>query len=145
VLALREWLHPSKWEIIGNVERGGRRVIYQVWRQLVAVHGKKIDVIVADERKEKEKAVCRVMTWCNQTSAVVATCHHSPIPHKGLCTLIIYSLLLFARNTHSLTSCHIHPLTAREADQFGPLCLMETAVGLHAHVNLRCSCFRKLQ
>lgn len=43
MLALREWLHPSKWEIIGNVEPWGRRVIYQVWRRqqlVVAVHGK---------------------------------------------------------------------------------------------------------
>jgi hypothetical protein len=53
--ALREWLHPSKWEIIGNVEPWGRRAIYQVWRQLVAVvHGKKIGVLEYSGRWKKK-------------------------------------------------------------------------------------------
>jgi len=81
MLALREWLYPSKWEIIGNVESWGRRMIYQVWRQLVTVHGKKKDRCfwsigggwkMKEMEKERGEAVSsRVMTWSNHT---VTTC-----------------------------------------------------------------------
>jgi hypothetical protein len=57
------------------------------------------------------------MTWCNH-SVTTPTLPGIPdtIPHKGSC---IDHSLFYSHGQHSLTSCHMHPLIAREANQFG--------------------------